>query len=87
MLRQIGAAMTTANMKSTGPKRGCAVLNAPRGSWFHRHKAKNDKLESAIAQVNARGGRSLSFVMHGMLNGCPGSGHDAVDVDLDAVEP
>jgi hypothetical protein len=57
-------------MRSTGPKWGCAVLNAPRGSWFHPHNAKNDKIKSAIAQVNACGGRSLSFVMHGMLNGC-----------------
>ena len=88
MLRHIGAATTTANIKSTGPKWGCVALNAPGGSWFHRHNAKNDKLESAIAQGNACGLPKL-VIRHARhaerLR--PGSGHDAVDVDLDAVEP
>jgi hypothetical protein len=88
MLRQIGAATTTANKKSTGQKWGCVVQNAPRGSWFHRHNAKNDKLESTIAQGNACGLPKL-VIRHARhaerLR--PGTGHDAVAVDLDAVEP
>src|SRR5262245_45118332 len=50
MLRQIGAATTDGKYEIHRSEIGCIAPNAPRGSWFHRHTAKNDKLESAIAE-------------------------------------